>query len=105
MRRAALLAAILAVLAAAPAHAQTAGTTVRAQGALVEPESYDRPPPGRVMTAREVLELALPEVRDELAAHPRAYARAYVAHGGRWQASCRPTAPRRGCRERRDRRR
>ncbi len=85
-RAAALLAAVVALLAAAPAGAQTAGTTVRAQGALVEPDSYDRPPPGRVMTAREVLRLAAarPEVRDTLKGNPPAYARAYLAEGGRW---------------------
>jgi hypothetical protein len=89
VRRAALLAAILAVLAAAPAAAQTAGTTVRAGGALVEPESYDRPPPGRDMTAREALRLAAAraEVREALEANPPAYARAYLARGGRWQVS------------------
>ena len=88
-RAAALLATVAAVLAAAPAHAQTAGTTVRAEGALVEPESYDRPPPGRALTAREVLRLAVarPEVREALEANPPAYARAYLARGGRWQAS------------------
>ncbi len=92
MRRAALLAAILAVLAAGwagTASAQTAGTTVRAEGALVEPESYDRAPPGRDMTAREALRLASarPEVREALEANPPAYARAYLARGGRWQVS------------------
>jgi hypothetical protein len=76
-------------LAAAPASAQTAGTTVRPEGALVEPRSYDRPPPGRSMTARAALALAAarPNVRRTLAKHPRAYARASLAEGGRWQVS------------------
>jgi hypothetical protein len=90
MLRAAALAAVLAVATAAPpASAQTAGTTVRAQGALVEPESYDRPPPGRRMTARQALRTAAarPEVREALDANPPAYARAYLAQGGRWQVS------------------
>jgi hypothetical protein len=90
--RTVLLAAVLAVAAAGwagPASAQTAGTTVRAQGALVEPESYDRPPPGRAMTAREALRIAAarPEVREALDANAPAYARAYLARGGRWQVS------------------
>jgi hypothetical protein len=89
VRRAVLLAAVLAVAAAGPAFAQTAGTTVRAQGTLVEPESYDRAPAGRAMTAREALRIAAarPEVREALDANPPAYARAYVATGGRWQVS------------------
>src|SRR5918994_4570799 len=90
-------AALLAVLAAAAlaagwagtAPAQTGGTTVRPEGALVEPGSYDRPPPGRALTAREVLRIAAaqPEVRQTVGEHPRAYARAYLADDGRWQAS------------------
>src|SRR5918994_3976953 len=90
-------AALLAVLAAAAlaagwaqtASAQTGGTTVRPEGALVEPGSYDRPPPGRALTAREVLRTAAaqPEVRQTVGEHPRAYARAYLADDGRWQAS------------------
>ena len=91
MRRAAALLAVLAAvaLAAAPASAQTGGTTVRPQGELVEPASYDRPPAGREMTARAALALAAarPEVRKALSGRPRAYARAYLAHGGRWQVS------------------
>ena len=91
MRRAAALLAVLAAaaLAAAPASAQTGGTTVRPEGELVEPDSYDRPPPGRAMTAREVLRIAAarPNVREAVGEHPRAYARAYLADDGRWQAS------------------
>jgi glycosyl transferase family 87 len=93
VRRAAALLAVLAVALAAgrpgPALAQTGGTTVHPQGALVEPRSYDRPPPGRQMTAREALAhaTARPKVRGALAGHPRAYARAYLAQGGRWQVS------------------
>jgi hypothetical protein len=92
VRRAAALLVLAALAAgggAGTASAQTAGTTVRPQGALVEPESYDRPPPGRAMTAREALALAAgrPNVQAALRQHPRAYARAYVADGGRWQVS------------------
>ena len=95
MGRAAALLAVLAAAAFAAGWAGTAsaqtvpGTTVRPQGALVEPESYDRPPPGRSMAAREALRLAAarPNVRETLAEHPRAYARAYLADGGRWQVS------------------
>jgi Glycosyltransferase family 87 len=88
-RTAVAVLAVAAALAAAPAHAQTGGTTVRPEGALVEPESYDRAPPGRAMTAREALALAAarPEVREARAANPLAYARAYLAEGGRWQVS------------------
>src|SRR5215210_6504812 len=84
-----LLAALAAAVAAPPAKAQTGGTTVRPQGALVEPESYDRPPRGRSMTAREALRIAAARanVRDALKEDPRAYARAYLARGGRWQVS------------------
>ena len=93
MRRPAAWLAVLAVAAglgwAGTASAQTAGTTVRATGALVEPESYDRPPPGRSMTAREALAIAaaLPKVRAARKANAPAYARAYLARGGRWQVS------------------
>jgi hypothetical protein len=93
MRRPAAWLAVLAVAtglgAAGTASAQTAGTTVRAAGALVEPESYDRPPPGRSMTAREALAIAaaVPKVRAAREADAPAYARAYLARGGRWQAS------------------
>jgi hypothetical protein len=90
-------AALLAVLGAAAlaagwagtAAAQTAGTTVRPQGALVEPASYETPPAGRELSARRVLAIAaaVPRIRAELAEHPRAYARAYLAQRGRWQAS------------------
>jgi Glycosyltransferase family 87 len=84
-----LLAALAAAVAAPPADAQTGGTTVRPQGALVEPESYDRPPRGRSMTAREALRIAAARanVREALKENPRAYARAYLAQGGRWQVS------------------
>src|SRR5918995_1095210 len=92
VRAAALLAVLAAALAAGwaqTASAQTGGTTVRPEGALVEPGSYDRPPPGRALTAREVLRVAAaqPEVRQTVGEHPRAYARAYLADDGRWQAS------------------
>jgi hypothetical protein len=84
-----LLAVLAAAAAAPPANAQTGGTTVRPQGALVEPESYDRPPRGRSMTAREALRIAAARtnVREALEESPRAYARAYLARGGRWQVS------------------
>jgi hypothetical protein len=84
--RALALAALLIALSAAPAAAQT---TVRPTGALIAPPSYTEPPPGRQMTAREVLELAdaVPKVRDTKATHPRAYERAYLVQGGRWQYS------------------
>jgi len=84
---------VLAGLAAAgPAAAQTAGsqaTTVRPSGVLVEPERYDRPPPGRRRSAREVLRAAeaVAAVRAVRAANPRAYVRAYLAERGGWQVS------------------
>ena len=84
--RALALAALLLALGAAPAAAQT---TVRPAGALVSPPSYTEPPPGRQMTARQVLALAgaVPMVQAEKEAHPRAYERAYLVPGGRWQYS------------------
>jgi hypothetical protein len=55
---------------------------------LVEPERYDVPPPGRHLTAREVLERAgrLSEVQRERRTNPRAYARVYLL-GEDWQFS------------------
>ena len=89
LRAAALLAVLAAAVAAGWAGTASAQTTVRPQGALVEPESYDRPPRGRSMTARDALRIAAarPAVRKALEEHPRAYARAYLAQGGRWQVS------------------
>src|SRR5215216_6208182 len=91
LRAAALLvvAAVVALAGEAPADAQTAGTTVRPQGALVEPESYDRPPPGREMTARQALRIAAtrPEVRETPDANTPACARADRVRGGRWRGS------------------
>lgn len=85
--RALALAALLVALGAAPAAA--AQTTVRPSGALVQPPSYTEPPPGRQMTAREVLAVAeaVPKVAAVKSRHPRAYARAYLVEGGRWQYS------------------
>ena len=63
---------------------------MRPSGALVEPERYDRPPPGRRMSARAVLRIAesLPAVRAVRADHPDAYARAYLTERpGGWQVS------------------
>jgi hypothetical protein len=88
--RAVLIAALALVLAPAllapPAGAQT---LVGPAGTAVEPQRYDVPPPGRRMTAREVLAVAAaqPKVAAERAGHPRAYQRAYLAAGGRWQYS------------------
>ena len=92
MRRAAALLAVLvaAALAAAPAsRADRAAPRSARRARSVEPDSYDRPPPGRAMTAREVLRIAAarPNVREAVGEHPRAYARAYLADDGRWQAS------------------
>jgi len=86
----AVLAIAVGLAATAPiASAQAPGSTVRPAGALVEPESYDRPPPGRSMTAREALAIAaaVPKVRAVREAGPLAYARAYLAEDGRWQLS------------------
>ena len=96
MRRPAAWLAVLALAAglggAGTASAQTAGTTVRAAGALVEPESYDRPPPGRSMTAREALAIAAARAEGARRARGRrvAYARAYLAAAaaGRSPGSC-----------------
>jgi hypothetical protein len=101
MIRAVAVAALLALVLAARADAQaepelrterpaeTAGATVRATGTLVEPPRYDVPPPGRRMAARDVLAVAEAnaKVRAARAVHPRAYARAYLVAGGRWQFS------------------
>jgi hypothetical protein len=75
--------------AAAPAAAQPAGTTVRPAGTLVEPERYDRPPPGRRMSGRDVLRVAeaVPAVRRTRADNPEAYVRAYLTEPGGWQVS------------------
>jgi hypothetical protein len=88
-RAAALLAALLGLAIAPAAQAQTAGTTVRPAGALVEPERYDSPPAGRQLSAREALAIAaaVPRIRAEVGEHPKAYARAYLAERGRWQLS------------------
>jgi Glycosyltransferase family 87 len=86
----AVLGVAVGLAAAAPvAGAQSPGTTVKPAGALVEPGSYDEPPPGRAMSARQVLAVAaaVPKVRAAREASPPAYARAYLAKGGRWQAS------------------
>jgi hypothetical protein len=89
--RAVLIAALVIASTAAPAVAQQPGpgSTIRATGTLIEPPRYDRPPPGRRMTAREVLAIAraVSRVRAELASHPRAYERVYLVDGGRWQYS------------------
>ena len=79
-------------MAAEPAAAQTAGSqvqTVRPAGVLVEPERYDRPPPGRRLSGRAVLRIAesLPAVRSVGAANPDAYVRAYITSRGGWQVS------------------
>src|SRR5688500_1990674 len=98
MRRAAVAAIALALLAAQPAAAQTAGSAPRGTGTLSEPERYDRPPPGRERSAREVLRVAeaQPVMRSARAEHPRAYARAYLSGPGRWQVSLyEPREPRR----------
>jgi hypothetical protein len=91
--RAALLAVALALAGAAPAAAQSLGsqpaTTVRPSGTLVEPERYDRPPPGRRLSARQVVAIAeaLPVVREVRETGPPAYVRAYLTDGGDWQVS------------------
>ena len=89
LRAVAVLALAAALLVAHPAAAQTAGTTVRPAGALVEPERYDRPPPGRRMSAREVRAAAeaLPEFRETRETNPPAYARVYMTGRHGWQAS------------------
>ena len=64
--------------------------TVRPGGAeLTEPESYDRPPPGRRLSGAEALRVAeaVPRVRAAREEHPRAYARAYLTRTDDWQVS------------------
>jgi hypothetical protein len=97
--RAIAIAALLALASAAPAAAQIAEpelqtlrdpeTIVRPTGELVEPTRYDVPPPGRRMSARQVIAVAraVPEVRATRENRPRAYERAYLTAGGRWQYS------------------
>jgi hypothetical protein len=74
---------------AEPSRSTVRATTVRGTTTLVEPQRYDRAPPGRSRTAREVLRAAaaVPAVRRVRAEHTRAYARAYLAGPGRWQVS------------------
>jgi hypothetical protein len=90
------LAVLLLALSAAPAGAQTAEPqhvpqtlSGAAAGTLVEPPIYALPPPGRAMSARQVIAAAraVPKVGAVRAAHPRAYERAYLVRGGRWQYS------------------
>jgi hypothetical protein len=87
MPRAALAALLVLLACAAPAAAQQ---TVRPGGAeLTEPESYDRPPPGRQLSGREALRIAeaVPKVRGVREEHARAYARAYTTRANGWQVS------------------
>jgi hypothetical protein len=87
--RALALAALVVALGAAPATAHAQGTVVGPTGPLVQPPSYAEPPPGREMSARQVLAVAraVPKVRAVRAARPRAYERAYLLRGARWQYS------------------
>jgi hypothetical protein len=87
MWRAALAALLVVLACAAPAAAQV---TVRPGGAeLSEPESYDRPPPGRRLSGAGALRIAeaVPKVREARGKHPRAYGRAYLTRTGDWQVS------------------
>ena len=77
-----------------PAQAQTAGTTVRPAGALVEPERYDRRPRGRALSAREALAIAaaVPRIRAARSASTRRPTRAPTspsAAAGSCRGSCR----------------
>jgi hypothetical protein len=88
LRRGGLIAAAVALAAAAPAHAQTAGSTPGV-GALVVPRSYDTPPAGHRLAATKVIAIAerVPKVRAARRTYPRAYARAYLKGASDWQVS------------------
>ena len=79
-----------------------ATTRARARARSSSPSRYDRPPPGpRAERAAEVAARSPRRVprgpRGARAAHPRAYARAYLDGAGRWQVVVR-TPPRRRAR-------
>src|SRR5215210_4309711 len=100
--RALAVAVLMLALVAGPAAAQTRETitaiTLRGTTRLVEPPSYDRAPPGRERSAREMLRIseAVPAIRRVRDEHPRAYVRAYLVSEGRWQLSVyEPRQPRR----------
>jgi hypothetical protein len=88
---AALLAAFAAALAlAAPAPAAgTPGSAPRDPNALVSPARYDRPPPGRALTADRAIAIAraVPKVRDVLRRHPGWTRAAYTKGQANWQVS------------------
>src|ERR671932_738412 len=72
MRRAALAAAVLALLAT-----------------LVPPERLDVPPPGRRLTGEQVQRIAerVPKVRRTRARHPGSFPNVFLKGPGRWQVS------------------
>jgi Glycosyltransferase family 87 len=95
LRRGLILAALLAgLLASGTANARE---PVRAAPpGLAAAPSADRPPPGRQLAVRQVLAIAerTDAFRSQRRRHPGAYARAWLAPRGRWQASLyRPPAP------------
>lgn len=101
-RAAAAVAAALALGAAAsPAlAANTAGSAPRDPNQLTSPKREDRPPPGRVRSARQVIAIAkrVPKVADVLRRHPGYTREAYMKGPYRWQVSffdrSRPKVPR-----------
>src|SRR5919206_14436 len=89
MRRAALAAAVLPLLAtlAPPAAAQqTPGTD---PNALVSPDRLDVPPPGRRLTGEQVQRIAerVPKVRRTRARHPGSFPNVFLKGPGRSQGS------------------
>jgi Glycosyltransferase family 87 len=91
MRRAALAAAVLALLAtlAPPAAAQQAPGTATDPNALVSPKRLDVPPPGRRLTGEQVQRIAerVPKVRRARARHPGSFPNVFLKGPGRWQVS------------------
>src|SRR5919197_491746 len=77
--RIASAAAVLALLAAAPAHADD----------LVRPPSLDKPPDGYRLTGNQAIAIAdrAPKALKARRAHPGSYSNVFEKSGGRWQVS------------------
>src|SRR5919204_2254250 len=77
--RIASAAAVLALLAAAPAHADD----------LVRPPSLDKPPEGYRLTGNQAIAIAdrAPKALKARRAHPGSYSNVFEKSGGRWQVS------------------
>lgn len=86
-----IIAALAVAAAMAPvAAAQTPGSAgTPDSGALATPPVFDRPPPGRQRSAREVLQIAerLPDVRAARARSRSTYPRIFLKGRDRWQVA------------------